>query len=137
MSRLDQVNSAMQRELSLALARQAIFPKALVTVISVVCTPDLRWANVRVSVLPEKYNGTVLTELRQKTGQLSESLRRRLVFKRLPKINWLIDSTASRASELDKVFKEIEESEQNEDKGNVKTNEMESIENQGPKKKDD
>ncbi len=107
MSRIDQVDSVLSRELAAVIPHYVSLKGGLITVVDVSCTPDLRWANVKVSILPEKYAGTVLAQLRKHSGQFSAALRKRIKMRRLPTFNWLNDITESKAAELDEVFKEI------------------------------
>ncbi len=109
MSRMEQVNSVLQRELAVMLPQLLPLDGGLVTITRVDCSPDLHFATISVSVLPEKYNGTVLTKLRKISGQLASGLRKRVVLRRLPSLHWKLDSTESEASEIDEIFKKLEE----------------------------
>lgn len=107
MPRIDQVNSVLQHELAALIPQYVPLEGGLVTVVDVSCTADLRWANVYISVLPEKYAGTILKQLRKNSGRFAAELRKRIKMRRLPTFNWLNDMTESKAAELDEVFKEL------------------------------
>jgi len=111
MSRLDQVNSLLQQELALLISHHIPLEGGLVTVTHVDCSPDLRFANIFVSVLPEKFAGTVLSGLRKKSGFLAQHLRPRLKMKRMPSFNWKLDTTETKAAEIDELFSLLGEEE--------------------------
>ncbi len=107
MARLDQVNALLSQELALLLPQYIAVRGGLVTITGVRCTADLRWANVYVSILPEKFAGTVLGKLRRQSGQITKQLQKRVKIRRIPKFNWLNDATESKAAEIDEVFKHL------------------------------
>ncbi len=107
MSRMDQVNATLQQELAFLVAEYIHIKGGLVTIVWVDCTRDLREATVGVSVLPEKFAGTVLGQLRQKSGIFASHLRKRIKMKRLPSFNWSLDTTESNAAVLEDIFKTL------------------------------
>ncbi len=109
MPRMEQVNSVLQRELAQLLPQLLPLDGGLVTITRVDCSPDLHFATISVSVLPEKYNGTVLGKLRKISGQLASALRKRIVMRRLPSLHWKLDTTESEAAEIDEVFRQLED----------------------------
>lgn len=109
MRNISQVNEALRHELAPLLIREVEFPNGLLTITDVDCTSDLKYAKVWVSVLPISVAGSALKILRQKSSFLGSLLRKRLKIGRIPKINWMIDSTESRASILERAIAEDNE----------------------------
>lgn len=107
MSRVQQVNALLQQELATAISQEAPLRGGLITVMRVDCSPDLREADVFVSVLPEKFSGTVLENLRKKTSQLVQMVGRRVRLKRMPTIMWKLDTTEREAAQLETLFEEM------------------------------
>ncbi len=107
MSRIEQVDSVLLHELGMLLPHFISVRGGLVTITGVSCTADLRWANVYVSILPEKFAGTVLGKLRRQSAEIAKQLQKRVKIRRIPKFNWLNDATESKAAELDEVFKHL------------------------------
>ncbi|HRH32617.1 MAG TPA: ribosome-binding factor A [bacterium] len=107
MSRMEQVNATLQQELAFLVAEHIHLKGGLVTIVWVDCTRDLREATIAVSVLPEKFAGTVLGQLRQKSGIFASQLRKRIRMKRLPSFRWELDTTESNAAVLEDIFQTL------------------------------
>lgn len=107
MSRVQQVNSVLQQQLADAVSHAVTLKGGLITIMRVDCSPDLREADVYVSVLPEKYSGTVLSDLRHKTGELARLVSKHVKLKRLPVLTWKLDTSAREAAELESIFDSI------------------------------
>jgi len=111
MSRIDQVNEMLRSELANAINKEISFKDFLVTISYIDCSPDLENAKVNISVLPDKYAGTALTELRKNSRKFSNILKKQIRLRKIPKLNWVIDNTEKNADEIDKLLEEIRESE--------------------------
>lgn len=105
--RIEQLNEQLKNELAGLIVKEVPLLNALITVSYVECSPDLKYARVGVSVLPEKYNGTALAGLRRRSSGFSRDLRQKLKIRQVPKFNWTIDATESQAAEIEKVFEQI------------------------------
>lgn len=107
MSRIEQVNSLLHQELAALVIQYVPLRGGLVTVTHVDCSPDFHDAIVHVSVLPEKFAGTVLRQLRQKSGIFADHLRSRIKMRRLPSFRWELDTTESEAATLEEIFQNL------------------------------
>lgn len=107
MSRVDQLNSLLQQELASLISFYIPLKGGLVTVTHVRCSPDLREVRIGISVLPEKFVGSVLRELRKHNHAFSEQLRKRLKLRRIPSFRWEFDNTESEAAKLDEIFQAL------------------------------
>jgi len=103
--RIEQVNELVKQEISRLLVSHLEMPlNSLVTVIDVETSRDLRHANVFISVLPISQTGTALKRLRAQIGILQFELNRRLRFKPLPRIRFVVDRTEATAAEVEKIL---------------------------------
>jgi len=109
--RIEQLNEQLREELANLIVKEVPLQNGLITVSQVKCSPDLKYARIGVSVLPEKYAGTALAGLRRRSSNFSQSLRRKLKIRQIPHFNWTLDTTESKAAELEEIFKQIKEEE--------------------------
>ncbi|KKR14867.1 MAG: Ribosome-binding factor A [Candidatus Falkowbacteria bacterium GW2011_GWA2_39_24] len=107
MSRTDQVNSLLQQELANLLQQYVQIDGVLLTITGVDCSPDLRRAKIGISVLPDQYYGTALTELRTKTKLLRQRLAGRVRLQFIPKLFWQIDNTEKEAAKIEEVLAQL------------------------------
>ena len=105
--RIKQLNEQLKEEIANLIVKEVPLENGLITVSYVECSPDLKYARIAVSVLPEKYNGTALSGLRKHSSLFSRGLRQKLKIRQIPKFNWTIDATESQAAEIEKVFEQI------------------------------
>jgi ribosome-binding factor A len=107
MSRIDQINSLLKNELAELINIEGILPDGLITVTRVKTSPDLRYAKISVSVLPDNQAGTALKKLRQKSGFFTAVLRKKLKIKFIPKFSWEFDSTEKEAAKIDDLINSL------------------------------
>jgi ribosome-binding factor A len=106
-SRIEQVNSLLMKELAIIISREMPINDCLVTVSYVKCSPDLRYAKIGISVLPENMAGQILRKLKERSVSFSSLIKKKVRFKMIPKFHWEIDHTESRASEIEEILKQI------------------------------
>jgi ribosome-binding factor A len=109
MSRIDQINEVLRIELATLINKEALLDDGLITVCYVDCSPDLRWAKIAVSVLPENLAGTALKRLKSKSSFFSNILRKKLKMKFIPKFDWIFDPTEKEAEKIERFLREIKE----------------------------
>jgi len=103
--RIEQVNELVKQEISHLLVSHLEMPlNSLVTVIDVETSRDLRHATVFISVLPISQTGTALKRLRAQIGILQFELNRKLRFKPLPRIRFVVDRTEATAAEVEEIL---------------------------------
>ena len=111
--RIEQINEQLRAELANQIARNIPLEEGMITIIWVKCSPDLRYAKISISVLPENLSGSALKNLKSHNSIFSSSLKKKLDLKFIPKFNWVIDSQERYAVEMDKVFEELAKEEEN------------------------
>ena len=107
--RMRRVNEAVREVLSDAIKLLKDPRVGFVTVTDVRTSPDLRHANVFVSVLgTEEERAATLDGLTSAHGVLQSVVNRELRMKRTPTLDFLYDDTAERADRLERMLAEQE-----------------------------
>ena len=112
--RMEKINSLIAHELAQAFLQEVEFPKgAVVTIVEVKTSKDLRHAKVFLSILPEEHTAEVLTALIEAKRYLEDDLHGRLVMKYTPRLAFRLDHSMARQEHiealLDKLQNEHEE----------------------------
>jgi ribosome-binding factor A len=94
------VGNIMLKDLSL---KDGVF----VTIAKVDTTSDLRYTRVFVSVFPEKEIPYVLKTLEKEIFDIQGKLNKKLYMRPLPKIEFRLDLTESKADKIEKLLKEL------------------------------
>jgi ribosome-binding factor A len=105
------VDEAMREVLSDAIAQDLKDPRiGFVTVTAVDTSPDLRHANVWVSVLgDENQRKLTLDGLRSAHGPLQRAVAQQLRLKHTPQLEFAYDDTAERADRLERLLAEADD----------------------------
>jgi ribosome-binding factor A len=104
--RMLQVDQNIQRELSPLLLEYFDWGNALVTVTSVITTPDLRTATAWISVLNAPNPSAVIDLLNKRSYDIYEPLASRLTMKHVPKIEFKLDDKSDDLVRLDELIDE-------------------------------
>lgn len=107
MSRVEQVNELIKRELASLVNKEIYLENGLVTISFVDCSPDLENAKIGISVLPTNFSGTALKALRRNSSLFTKILKKKTRLKYIPKFNWVLDFTEAEASKIEKLLEEI------------------------------
>ena len=106
-NRILQINELLRQELAALVSKEIYLRGGLITITKVKCSPDLKNAFARISVLPENLSGSALRELKKHNVFFAKELKKKLNLKKIPRFKWEIDSQERYAMEIDKVFAEI------------------------------
>lgn len=108
--RTEQFEELIIRDLGQFFAREVEFPlECLVTVTQAKVTPDLKYATVWLSVLPEKFTGQCLKIATRSVREFEKKLFKKMATKFVPKVTFKIDITEKRAEEVEKLIEQIKE----------------------------
>lgn len=105
--RIERVNELLKEEVSQLILREIDFGGALVTVIKVDTSPDLRIAKIKISVLPIEKAERALNILEKNIFQLQQMINKKLEMKPVPKICFEIDQVEIKAQRVEKLLQEI------------------------------
>jgi ribosome-binding factor A len=109
--RMRRVDEAMREVISDAISSGLKDPRiGFVTVTAVDTSPDLRHANVWVSVLgDETQRALTLEGLRSAHGLLQQAVARQLRLKNTPQLDFAYDDTAERADRVERLLAEADD----------------------------
>ena len=106
MSRLQQINSTLQKNIGLIMSEKIESPfDFLTTITHVECSPDMKEAKVLVSVLPFAKAEDALHFLNGQKREIQRLLGQTLKMQFTPRISFLIDDTEEFAH---KIYNEID-----------------------------
>ncbi len=107
-NRIDKVNELIKKNISeIMLKDLSLKSGVFVTVAKVDTTADLRYTRVFVSIFPEKEINYVMKSLEKELYRIQGTLNKKLSMRPLPRIEFKIDLTESKADEIEKLLKEI------------------------------
>ncbi len=109
MERTDRINELIRSLLAEVVNQQVHLNGAMITIVDVDTSPDLKNSKVMVSVLPDKFYGQALTALRSASPDLRKQITKRLKIKFTPRLLWRIDNRPKRADSLEELFDQIKE----------------------------
>ncbi len=121
--RTERIASTMQRQLQTVLARGLQDPriKGMITLTRIRVTEDLTTAVISVSVYPAKSESATIHGLRAASGFLRRELARSMALKKLPQLQFELDSSVKREAgvlaALDRVRAERQARESSDDPG--------------------
>lgn len=105
--RLHKVNENLQRELSMILAEQADAEQGFVTITHVLTTPDLRFADVWLSVLNNPKPWKVIDSLNARSSDFYKLLSDRIMMKFVPRLTFKLDEHSEDSIKIDSLLDEI------------------------------
>ena len=107
-NRIEKINALVQRNLGEIMTRELSLKSGVfITIAKVDTTPDLRYTRVFVSIFPEKETAYALKALANELYALQGALNKTLSMKPLPKVEFKVDLTESKADEVEKLLKQI------------------------------
>ncbi len=106
--RIEQINELIRHEVGQLMLTELELPSGcLVTITRVITSKDLRHSKILISIMPEKFTGTVLEVIRKNIGQIQHQLNQRLSMKPLPRLNFGIDATEQEAAKIEELLDRI------------------------------
>jgi ribosome-binding factor A len=94
------VNDILLKDLSF---KEGVF----VTISKVDTTSDLRYTRVFISIFPEQEYSYILKTLEKEMYHIQGKLNKKLGMRPLPRLEFRLDTTESRADEIEKLLKKI------------------------------
>lgn len=106
--RIVKVNKLFKQEVGRMILEDVDFPfDAVVTVISVDTSADLRYADVYVSVLPKEKEEDVIEALEKEVYGIQQKINKKLFMKPVPKIRFRLDFGGDRADRINELISDI------------------------------
>lgn len=102
--RKQQLNSLIRNEIALAIQREVDFPiGSLASVVEVIVSEDLSFADVMISVYPSSKKDGVLKALNNKRRELQTILFKKINIMSLPQIRFNYYAGAEKAANIEKI----------------------------------
>jgi ribosome-binding factor A len=119
------VGEQVKKEIADLLTKGIKDPRVgFVSVMEVRMSPDLRYANVYVSLFgEEKERKSSLIGLQQASGFIRKELGKRLRIRYTPEVRFFEDTSLDRAFHLEDVFKELEKESQMDEEDEIQVRE--------------
>ncbi|MAJ47252.1 MAG: ribosome-binding factor A [Planctomycetes bacterium TMED75] len=104
--RLAKVGSTIRKAIQGALSRGLGDPRirGLVSITEVDVSPDLSAALIRISVLPEQYESTVLRGLASAKGRFQREVQQATRLRRIPRIRFEIDKSLKKQARIESLL---------------------------------
>ncbi len=102
--RVKKVNELLRHEISQLLLKEIDFCDMLVTITETDTSPDLRHANVKISVLPQEKNELAIEIINKNIFRIQQKLNKRLHMKPIPKIRFEIDKAEIKAQRIEELL---------------------------------
>jgi ribosome-binding factor A len=108
--RLEKINSLLQQHVSEIISRELSIKKGVfLTVAKVDTSADLRYAQVFVSVFPVSEEAYIKKTLEKELFRIQRALNNKMATKIIPRLEFFIDKRQQNISELDRIFKQIDD----------------------------
>ena len=98
------IRNSIQESLSRGLGDPRI--RGLVSITGVDVSPDLADANVKISVIPDRFESTVLRGLSSATGHFRREIGQYARLRRVPRLGFEIDHSLKRQAELEALVQD-------------------------------
>ena len=106
--RLAKINELIKHSIAEIIERElSLKPGVFLTVAKVDTTADLRYSRVFVSIFPEKEITYGMMSLEKEIYRLQGILNKKLSMKPLPRLEFKLDLTESKADEIERLLKKI------------------------------
>lgn len=106
--RIEKINKLLAQEVARLFLTEIEFPEGIfVTVGSIDTSPDLKYANVLVAIIPDNKTGTALSIIRKKTYKIQKAIDRRLEMRPVPKL--IFSPAAAEPDRISELFQKIKE----------------------------
>ncbi|MFA5048078.1 MAG: 30S ribosome-binding factor RbfA [Patescibacteria group bacterium] len=98
---LQQLGQVIREELELPLG-------SLVTILQVKTSPDLKYSQALISVLPDDQSEKILKILNSHTHLLQTALNDKISLRSIPKLQFALDQTEQKASEIERLLDQLQ-----------------------------
>jgi ribosome-binding factor A len=106
---IQKTNELLRAELGKLITEEIEVMNTLITIKNVYTAPNLGHADVYVSVLPETHAGSALSALTKHSGTFAKTIKKNTKLRHVPRLHWHFDAGEIHASELEVLFRQIED----------------------------
>ena len=105
---IERINELLRSNIANIVSREIYLANGLVTITKVDTSPDLKYAKIYISVLPEKLTGTALKQLRKNNALFSRQIAKTTRLRKVPKFKWLLDEGERRIVEVSRIMDDVD-----------------------------
>jgi ribosome-binding factor A len=106
-NRIERINKLIKEKIADILLKEIFVKDTLITVQSVDTSKDLKYAKIKVSVMPFEKSGQILRILEKQTPNIQKILNRAIRIKFVPKINFEIDTSEETADRIEGILRKL------------------------------
>jgi len=106
-NRIERINQLIRKKIADILLKEIFVKGFLITVQSVDTSKDLKYAKVKVSVMPFSGWERVVKILEKQTSNVQNKLNSVIKIKFVPRIKFVIDKSEERADRIEALLKKI------------------------------
>lgn len=109
--RTQQVSSEILHQLTQIISKTLEISNYLITITRSEISPDLKYAKIFISVIPDTYRGSALSILKKNAHVLQKELGKTIRFYTVPKLNFYIDENEIKRITISEAIDQINSSE--------------------------
>lgn len=106
--RLDKVNELLRREISSVIQREFEWPHAILSVLEVDVTQDLKEGKVWLGIVGPASPTAIIDKLNKNRGIIQSAVAKRVVLRNTPKLTFKFDDSARRGVDLVNLIDDID-----------------------------
>lgn len=103
--RINRINSLIQEKIAEILQKEIFVKDVLITVLGADTSKDLKYAKIKISVIPFTQSVKVLRILKKQLPNLQRILNKKITIKFVPQIRFALDKTEEKASRVEEILK--------------------------------
>ncbi len=107
--RTEQVSSELLHQISQIIERELEFNGFLITITNVDVAPDLRTANISITVLPDIKDKKALQVLNSHSKLIQQKLKSKIRFYTVPQLKFFIDNGDKRRRSITEILNQIKD----------------------------
>ncbi|MFO7806932.1 MAG: 30S ribosome-binding factor RbfA [Candidatus Moraniibacteriota bacterium] len=112
--RIEKINQLLKQHISEIINKELTIKSGVFISISKVnCSKDLKYAEILISVYPDKEGNYALKTLKKEMYKIQGHLNKKLKMKPLPRISFTLDHKQEEIEEMEKIFKKIKQEKNN------------------------
>ena len=106
-NRIERINQLIQEKVAEILSRNIFIKGSLITVQGVETSRDLKYAKIKVSVMPFRESARVIKILEKQAPIVQEKLNSVIKIKFVPHIKFYLDKSEEQAGRIEEILKNI------------------------------
>lgn len=105
--RISRINSLIQEKIAEILIREIFVKDVFITVQSVDTSRDLKYAKIKISVIPFSQSKKALEILEKQLFNLQRILNQKITIKFVPKIRFVVDKIEEKVGRVEEILRNL------------------------------